>query len=252
MKNSIIFLSIIACGIGSSVYSQQTDTTHSKHYKNVIRYNISGAILFGFDKSVVFGYERVIGKRQSISVNFGGVSFPKLISLKTDSLSVTKDLKNTGKNFSIDWRFYLGNENRYSPPHGVYIGPFYSFNSFKRSNEFTFDRASGNSEFAITNTKFDIHTIGAELGYQFLLWKRIALDMVLIGPGMSSYKITSKYDGNLNEEDQKKLQEAIQQIITQKFPGMNYVLADKEFNANGILSTWSVGFRYLIHVGFAF
>jgi hypothetical protein len=69
---------------------------------------------------------------------------------------------------------------------------------------------------------------------------------------MSSYKITSKYDGNLNEEDQKKLQEAIQQIITQKFPGMNYVLADKEFNANGILSTWSVGFRYLIHVGFAF
>ena len=33
-----------------------------RHYKNVIRYNLSGAVIFGFDKYIVFGYERVIKK----------------------------------------------------------------------------------------------------------------------------------------------------------------------------------------------
>lgn len=41
-------------------------------------------------------------------------------------------------------------------------------------------------------------------------------------------------------------------MFSQKFPGMNYVFADKEFNANGVIRTTSIGFRYLVHIGFAF
>src|ERR1700741_3692 len=60
------------------------------HYKNVIRYNLSGALLFGIDRYIVLGYERVISPRQSISVNVGRAALPGLISVITDSFSLKK------------------------------------------------------------------------------------------------------------------------------------------------------------------
>src|SRR5688572_6158526 len=64
-----------------------------RQYKNVVRYNLSGALLFGIDRYVVLGYERVIRKNQSISINFGKVSLPKLVKIKTDSVEVSRDIK---------------------------------------------------------------------------------------------------------------------------------------------------------------
>jgi hypothetical protein len=257
MKKVIISLLMVAsCGMMPLILPAQqpvdTITRAVKNYKNIIRYNLSGGIIFGIDRYVVFGYERMINKRQSISVNFGKAALPRIISINTDSFSLTRDLKNKGTNFSIDWRFYLTKENKFAAPHGLYIGPFYSYNGYKRTNEFSFTRSTGNTELATTTTDFKIHTFGAELGYQLVLWKRLALDMVLVGPGISSYTLKAKLDGNLSEKDRTQLREALQQIITQKFPGMNYVLGDKEFNANGVLDTWSMGFRYIIHIGFMF
>src|SRR4051794_14621620 len=82
--------------------SQMSDTSNTRQYKNIIRYNLSGALLFGADRYIIFGYERVINSRQSISINIGKVSFPKLTSINTDSLELKKDNKNTGTNFSVD------------------------------------------------------------------------------------------------------------------------------------------------------
>jgi hypothetical protein len=76
--------------------------------------------------------------------------------------------------------------------------------------------------------------------------------MVLIGPGVGFYSIDAKTEGNLTEEEREQLQDAITDLISQKFPGMNYVLSDQEFSASGTIKTTSVGFRYLIHIGFRF
>jgi hypothetical protein len=97
-----------------------------------------------------------------------------------------------------------------------------------------------------------LHSIGFELGYQFVFWDRLALDMVLIGPGVGFYSIDAKTEGNLTEEEREQLQDAITDLISQKFPGMDFVLADQEFDAKGAISMTSVGFRYLIHIGFRF
>ena len=247
----IVVLASVLC-VRTSLLAQPIDSTRTKQYKNVIRYNLSGALIFGFNRNIIFGYERIIGKNQSISVNFGKVSFPDIVSFSTDSVSVSNDIKNKGTNFSIDWRFYLSKENKYMPPHGIYIGPYYSYNGFNRENNYTLKRASGMSELVTTRLDFDIHTIGAEMGYQFVLWKRLALDFVLVGPGISSYKLTAKYEGSLSEQDRERLNNAVEKLITQKFPGMNFVMANEELNANGILDTWDIGFRYLIHIGFLF
>jgi len=90
------------------------------------------------------------------------------------------------------------------------------------------------------------------LGYQFIFWKRLTLDLVLVGPGVADYKLKTAIDQDLAADNKQQLQDAIEQLLTQKFPGMNYVFADKEFKADGTIGTWSVGYRYLIHIGFAF
>jgi hypothetical protein len=228
------------------------DSTKEKSYKNIIRYNLSGALFFGFDKYAIIGYERIINKNQSISINIGQASLPKLASINTDSFHLGKDAKNDGFNASIDYRFYLRRENKYGPPRGVYIGPFYSYNHFHRTNNWTLERLGGDDQLVKTDTKFNIHTIGAELGYQFVFWKRVTLDMVLIGPGFAAYDLSTDIENTLSEENKNQLQDALEQVITQKFPGMNYVFSDKHLDANGNVKTTSIGYRYMIHIGFAF
>jgi hypothetical protein len=250
--SSIIFAMILLNTNTLCAQSTNADSAWKKSYKNIIRYNLSGALLFGFDNYVIFGYERMINPHQSFSINIGGVALPKFVSVNTDSFSLQKDVKNTGFNLSVDYRFYLPHENKYEAPRGVYIGPYFSYNHFDRSNDWVFEESGAEQKPVTTTTNFSIYTVGGELGYQFVFWRRLALDLVLIGPGISGYHLKSKIDGDLTEAEKANLQDALKQLITQKFPGMNYVFADKEFNGNGVINTTSIGFRYMVHVGFRF
>jgi hypothetical protein len=222
-----------------------------RQYKNVIRYNLSGALIFGLDRYLVFGYERVIKPNQSISVNFGGVKLPKLISVNTDSFSLQKDTKSNGYNFSIDYRFYLGKENKYMAPRGAYIGPYYSYNHFTRDNQWQRTNSSGTSSIG-TNTTLNINTIGFQFGYQLILWKRMALDFALVGPGFGFYKYKAGFDTNINADDRQQLVDGLKQLLTQKFPGMNFVFADQEINSSGVMRTNTLGYRYIVHIGYLF
>jgi hypothetical protein len=230
----------------------QADTSTPKVYKNIIRYNLSSPLLFGFDKYIILGYERILKNNQSFSINIGRAAMPQLVQIISDSSSLQKDTKNTGFNVSVDYRFYLTKENKYAAPHGIYIGPYYSFTTFTRENNHYLKRSNGNQELATSVTKFTINNIGAELGYQFVLFKRMALDLVLIGPGVSSYNINAKLQGNLSTKDRAEMQGNIRDMLTQKFPGLNRILEDKQFDTNGTIQNWDIGFRYLIHVGFMF
>jgi hypothetical protein len=221
------------------------------YYKNIIRYNLSGAILFGFDKYVVFGYERVVTPHQSFSINFGLVSLPTLVNISTDSFNLSHDKQSGGFNLSVDYRFYLAKENKYRAPHGLYIGPFYSYNHFTRDNSWEYKNSSASSSIT-SHAVLNINTIGGELGYQFILWKRLAIDLVLVGPGLGFYNYSATFSSNIDAATKEQLLQAMKQLITQKFPGMNYVFADKEFNGNGTIHTSTIGYRYIVHIGFNF
>ena len=252
LLKAAVFSVVTACCFCGILRGQETEKKPEKQRKNIIRYDLSGSLLFGINRYYVFGYERVIGRHQSFSFNFGGAGLPKLVSFNTDSFNLKKDLKNNGFNFSIDYRFYLANENKYDAPHGLYVGPYFSMNHFHRDNTWSYQKAGAAEQLITTETSFTIYTLGAELGYQFILWKRVALDLVMIGPGISNYDLTSKINNDLTDAQKQQLQKGITQLITQKFPGMNYVLSDKQLDANGDLKTWNFGYRYIIHIGFLF
>ncbi|HLO82803.1 MAG TPA: DUF3575 domain-containing protein [Chitinophagaceae bacterium] len=256
MRNSIIAIMLLTFFLlGSvSVNAQQSDTAYSwkSAKKNIIRYNLSSALLFGFDKTIILGYERLLKPNRSFSINVGKAALPKLVDINFDSLEFKKDVKNTGFNISADYRFYLNSVNKYNAPRGVYIGPYYSFNQWNRKNDISFTTSNATEKLATSETDFNLHMVGFELGYQFVFWKRATLDMVLVGPGVGFYNVKAKAEGNLSEEEKQRFQDAVIRIIDEKFPGMNYVLSDKELDGNGTLKTSSFGFRYLIHIGFLF
>jgi len=240
--------------LGSNFCRAQASVDSSKkipHYKNVIRYNLSGALLFGMDQYIVLGYERVISPRQSFSVNVGRAALPGLINVITDSFTYKKDHKTTGQNISVDYRFYLAKENKFATPHGFYIGPYYSFNHFKREGQWSFNKRATDT-YLNTYSDFYINTFGFEVGYQLVLWKRLMIDFVMIGPGFGIYKYKTTFDGNIDALAREQLFDGLKQLITQKFPGMDFVFEDKSISSDGVMRANTIGYRYIFHIGFAF
>ena len=247
-----IMIAFMGLGIQRSCAQDQKDSS-ARTYKNVVRYNLSGPLLFGFDKYIILGYERVLSPKKSISVNFGRAALPRIISLITDSFQTDREGKRKGYNVSLDYRFYLSKENKFEAPRGLYIGPYYSYNHFENEKQWMRNNSRGSNEIT-TTTNFNIHTFGFELGYQLMLWKRLSLDMVMIGPGLGFYKYEASFTGStsLSSGDKEQLLDALEQLLVQKFPGMNYVFSDKKFNADGVLKTSALSYRYILHIGYAF
>ena len=94
--------------------------------------------------------------------------------------------------------------------------------------------------------------VGAQLGYQFVLWKRVALDFVLIGPSIAWYSLEAKLDTSLDPDDESALYAKIDEILQERFPGYTFVLDDVDFKKTGSTDTQSFGFRYTIHLGYRF
>lgn len=235
---------LLACS-AFSVFGQ------SDGRKNTVYVNLTNPLIFG-DKAFIVGYERTIGKHQSFTFNIGRMSLPAFGSgSNSDSLKLQKNSNDKGFHISADYRFYLAKENKYEAPRGVYIGPFYSFNSFSRSNQWVL-----NSEDFDGNVNSDLslsfHTIGAELGYQFIFWKRVALDFVLLGPGLGMYKIKADLNTTLSPDEESLFFEKLNGYLGDKIPGYNLVIKEGEFQKNGSVNTTTAGFRYMINIGFRF
>ncbi|HEY3385677.1 MAG TPA: hypothetical protein VGK46_04145 [Saprospiraceae bacterium] len=228
-------------------------TKQEKVRKNTIRFNLTNPMIFG-DRSLVLGYERTLGEHQSFSINMGQASLPKfgLFDFGSDSSVVaTKSSKDKGFNVTGDYRFYLASENKHRAPRGLYIGPYASHVFMGRENTWNLNtetfQGQVNSEF-----KFNMTAVGAQLGYQFVFWNRLALDFVLLGPGIAWYSLEAKLDTTLDPDDESALYEKLNEILEEKFPGYTFALDDVEFKKTGTSNTTSIGYRYTVHLGFRF
>src|SRR5690349_18748957 len=150
-QKPFIILIVLQFFLCVATYSQQDEAKVEKQYKNIIRYDVSGALIMGIDRYLVFGYERVLKNNQSFSINAGAVALSKTRRENpADAFILRDDLKNTGFNFSADYRFYLGKENKFAPPRGVYIGPYFSFNKFDRESAWSYNDGTQNQRVVTT------------------------------------------------------------------------------------------------------
>jgi hypothetical protein len=247
MKKSFssLFLFCMLLLLGPSLQAQYQGK------KNGIKFNLTNPVIFG-GNSFILGYERTIGKRQSLGIAIGTYGLPKFgKGPNNDSIQVTRNMGQTGVHFSAEYRFYLGSENKFEAPRGVYIGPYYSFNQFKRGNTWRFNTQAiqGNVE---TEFALKAHTIGLELGYQFILWKRVSLDFVLLGPGIGIYDLNLKIKSNATVNQQSEMFQRFNNFLNEKIPGYALVINEGEFKRTGAASLTSIGLRYQVNVGFRF
>jgi hypothetical protein len=226
-------------------------TPEKKNRKNTVKLNLTSPMIFG-DNNYVLGYERTIGNHQSFSVHVGTFSLGRLININTDSIKgINKDVKSVGMSMSGDYRFYLAKENKFNSPHGVYIGPYFAYNAFNRDFELeaTTEAFTGklNADF-----RFSVATIGFQLGYQFVFRDRITLDMILFGPGFSWYKLKTSLSTNLDPDQESELFQKINEKLQEKIPGYSLVLEPETFEKSGSTNTTSLGYRYIVMLGFRF
>jgi len=247
----LLVITLVYLVLFQQTASGQETKNKEKDYKNTIRFNLTNPIIFA-GRSYIIGYERVINPRQTFSVNIGTTGFPSLGIINSDSIKLNTIRDNNGFNFSADYRFYLANENKYAAPRGVYVGPYYSYNYFDNQQSWSVKGSNGFTGNVESDLSLTIHSIGVELGYQFVFWKRLAVDMVLLGPGVAAYNLQASLGSNLSEEDKKKLYDKLNSALADKFPGYSTIIKEGDFQNTGTAKTTSLGFRYMIHVGFRF
>ena len=103
-----------------------------------------------------------------------------------------------------------------------------------------------------TNLDLTLSTLGIQMGYQFVFWDKVALDFVLMGPGLTRYKFDVGLNTTLTAEQNALFFQRLNDYLAGKIPGYNLVINEGEFMKNGNFKTTSFGFRYMINLGFRF
>lgn len=248
-KNSslafFLFFSIIVHGQVTS----SRDTT----LKNTIRINVSNPFIFG-KKALIMGYERQLSGNKSFSFNVGSMSFPKLKAIEAnsaDSVILLQNKSDRGFHVSGDFRFYLLKENKFSKPHGLYIGPYVSFNHMNKLNSWSYRTSSFTGDIT-TDLDLNLLTIGGQMGYQFLFGKHWAVDMVMFGPGLGFYNFNVKLNTTLKKEQQSFLFRTLSDFVGQYIPAYAKLSNEGEVETSGNSRSVGWGYRYVIHLGYRF
>ncbi len=99
------------------------------------------------------------------------------------------------------------------------------------------------------DTEIDILFVGFQLGYQFIIWDRLTLDLILFGPALGMHSADLKAQGDL--EAGEDVQEFLDYLKDQ-FPLAGELASSGEATAIGSTTTWSAGYRYSFSLGFRF
>jgi hypothetical protein len=246
--NRIVIVALLVCLFSSQqVKGEQTDTIV---HRNVIKYNISAPLIWG-TKNFIFEYERIISPSMSASIGLGYRTLPKLVGIgRSDSAVIVRDHINKGGfSGSVDFRFYLKKENKYHAPRGIYIGPYVNY--FSTNVENTFSTFYNDIGSFIATTGMKVLSSGFQLGYQFVFFERLSLDICFVGPSISWYNFSLQTETSLNLEDSDFYDE-IEEIISENYPVANALLNDFSISGNGRSSKLFLGYRYYFTIGFLF
>jgi hypothetical protein len=253
MNKRFIFLFIFLIPVFLSLTGQKADSSKvipEPEYRNVIKLNPTPMMLW-HKKNVTFSYERVLNSRQSFTVGLGYLIFNNLLEdTLLNTFKITTREK-SGLNLSFEYRFYITNRNNRPIPDGLYLAPFFSCYLYRFENGMDLVQSQA-GDFATLSGGFYAFNFGGALGYQFVLWKRMTLDLVLIGPALTYYGGKLNIKGDIDLEEIKELNEELYNKILEKFPMIEDVLVDKTFKQNGKVDIFSVGYRYLLQIGFLF
>lgn len=173
----IFFLLTLSC-LSHYVNAQAGDAANVEHYQpsTSIKWNPS-SLYFG--KIGLMG-EYNFKKKKSVTLNVG-IPMSKTTTVKIDD----KDRSVEMKTFSImgGYRMYLGKKEMT----GVYFEPYLKYVKSDASTILDTDLDGTPTNFATTSA-YTGFGVGAQLGVQFMIAKRVVLDFFFLGPEANSSK----------------------------------------------------------------
>jgi hypothetical protein len=223
----------------------------SSHRLNVIRLDLTSNFIYS--EAFILSYERVVKPHQSFVFTAGSEKFPTIASFG-DHVKVKDDRKRVGLKLGAEYRFHLKKENKHHAPRGVYLGPYVSYHNFHNDRLLTYtddDPATADIE-ATFDAKLNVLNVGAQLGYQFILGNRWAIDLMFIGPSVSRYSAKLNLEGNLDDIQLDEAQKEIVDKLVGRFPLLGDVLDEESVTVKGSNSAWAAGWRYQFQVGYHF
>lgn len=253
MKRKVVisFLAIVLTGFQLS--GQKADSLRpvpEPVFKNVIKLNPTPMMLWN-KKNVTFSYERVVNPKQSYTIGLGYLVFNNLINDTILNTFKINTGEKSGLNFSLEYRFYMTKRNSRPIPDGLFLAPFFSMYLYQFNNDIDLVN-DPEADFAKLSGGFYAFNFGGALGYQFVLWKRMTIDLVMIGPAITYYGGQVNIKGDIDLGQIQEINEELYNKIMEKYPNADGVLIDKTFKKNGRVDILSVGYRYLLQIGFLF
>ena len=219
-------------------------------HKNVIKINLTPMLLWS-NKDLTISYERILNTQHSITFSVGYLEFPGLFKDTIADIAALTSREKYGINIAFEYRFYPMKRNVRPTPDGLYLAPFLSYAWYQFKNDFDLLHLTTYSKGRLKGD-FNIYSAGVELGYQFVCWKRLTVDLVLLGPSISYYQGSVDISGPLDQEKVKELHQVIYNKLTEKYPLIEEYIINKSFSNNGKLDKLGIGIRYLFQIGFHF
>jgi hypothetical protein len=95
-------------------------------------------------------------------------------------------------------------------------------------------------------------SLGFELGYQFVFWERLTLDLILVGPSISYYSGKVNASADFELEEGSDAYEYIRNELIKKYPWLETFIDLDAINTGGKFDSTTFGFRYVLQIGFRF
>ncbi|MFC2106908.1 DUF3575 domain-containing protein [Bacteroidota bacterium] len=201
-KLAILFLLVFICqGVILSQTESQTETeskitVKDMPYKNVVKLNTLSLVF----KNVSLFYERAITPRISASMGFGyKFANPEPRILKGDNEQIVLNPKGIeGHTITPEVRYYIKKCDQ-TIMDGFYVGLYFRYTHYKSGTHFDYYPANGNNQTFDGNIKLDEYGVGFQLGYQLVIYKRLMVDFMFLGPRYSRYKLQYGFDENVSQ-----------------------------------------------------
>ena len=222
-----------------------------KYKRNVIKWNLTPFVLWS-KKDINISYERVLSPYRSFSVNAGYFELPSFAQGLFDSINMTNTRKKSGFTVSGDYRFYFKKRNTRMAPDGLYWGVYSSFHHYQFKNDIAVIDSPDVQGNLLFGGGFNILSCGLELGYQFVVWDRLAIDLIFMGPSLSLYNAKMTLDGDLTVDGKEDYLQAIYDILVARYPGIKELIGDRTVKQNGASTSLGFGLRYMIQIGYRF
>ena len=245
-----IILAIFVLGCVSSANAQQ-DSSEVKERRNIIKWNLTPIALVG-PGSIVLSYERVMKNGQTFNVGGGFLKQAPRTNKYGETIQLFDAAKRGGFDVNFDYRFFFKKRNANPVPDGLYWGPYTSLYHLNFEGSSTIFENDVEVNKVGIKTDFYMYNLGVQLGYQFIIKDRLAIDLFLVGPSYTHYNFNARFNADVALDTDSEFYQDFEKLLSTILPGSEVILDQVDFSTSGRAKVNYVGYRYGVQIGYKF